>query len=91
MSDVRDSQRPAEAGRQLPSIKLIALLVVAIGIVVFFLQNSDTARIEFLWMDVDWPVRSVIVISVLAGIIIGRLGSFFWARARRRKNERTAD
>lgn len=85
----RDHDRPDEGGgRNLPSIKLIVLLVVAIAIVVFFFQNTDSAEVQFLWMDVNWPVRSVIIISLVAGIVIDRLGSFFWNRARRRKRER---
>ena len=74
------------ARRQLPSIKLILLLLVAVGILIFFFQNPDDAQIEFLWMETTWPVRTVIFISVVAGIIIDRLGGWFWARARRRKN-----
>ncbi|MEQ8439470.1 MAG: LapA family protein [Ilumatobacter fluminis] len=87
--EVRENHHPDEGGgRNLPSIKLVALLVVAVAIIVFFFQNTDSVEVEFLWMDVNWPVRSVILISLVAGMIIARLGSFFWNRARRRKNER---
>ena len=76
--EVRDEHRPdGSGGRNLPSVKLIALLVVAVAIVVFFFQNTDSAEVQFLWMDVNWPVRSVIIISLVAGIVIDRLGSFF--------------
>lgn len=82
-----DPGRDAESGGlQLPSLKLILLLLVAVSILIFFLQNPEDARIEFLWMEATWPVRTVIIISVVAGIIIDRLGGWFWARARRRKN-----
>lgn len=83
-----DPGHDGSSGRNLPSIKLIVLLVVAVAVVVFFFQNSDSAQIDFLWMDVTWPVRSVIIISFVAGVIVDRLGSFFWNRARRRKLER---
>jgi uncharacterized integral membrane protein len=81
-----DPRGADSGGRQLPSLKLILLLLVAVGILIFFLQNPQDAEIEFLWMEVTWPVRTVILISVVAGIIIDRLGSLFWARARRRKH-----
>lgn len=87
--EVRDQHQPDEGGgRNLPSVKLIALLVVLVTFVVFFFQNTDSVQVEFLWMDVDWPVRSVILISLVAGMLLAWLGSFFWARARRRKHER---
>ncbi len=87
--EVRDEHRPdGGGGRNLPSVKLIALLVVAVAIVVFFFQNTDSAEVQFLWMDVDWPVRTVILISFVAGMLLAWLGSFFWNRARRRKHER---
>jgi len=87
--DGRDNHGPDEGrGRNLPSVKLIALLVIAVAFVVFFFQNTDSVRVEFLWMDVDWPVRSVILISLVAGMLLAWLGSFFWARARRRQHER---
>ena len=87
--DARDDHRPDDGGgRNLPSIKLVALLVIAVAFVVFFFQNTDSVQVEFLWMDVDWPVRSVILISLVAGMLLAWLGSFFWARARRRKHDR---
>ena len=85
--DVRDDGSGSD-GRNVPSIKLIALLVVVVAIAVFFFQNGETVQVEFLGFDVEWPVRIVIVVSVVAGIAIDRLGGFFWNRARRRKRER---
>ena len=87
--EVRDNPFPDEGGgRNRPPVKLIALLAVAIAFVVFFFQNTDSVEVQFLWMDVNWPVRSVILISLVAGMLIAWLGGFFWGRARRRKHER---
>ena len=84
----RDLDVDGGRGGNGPPIKLIAFGVVAIAIVIFFLQNGESAPIHFLWMDVEWPIRTVILISLVAGILIDRLGSYFWNRARRRKHER---
>jgi len=81
----------ASGGRQLPSIKLVGFGVVALALVLFFFQNGEQAQIDFLWMDGEWPLRLVIIVSVLAGIVIDRLGSWLWARGRRRKQARKAD
>ena len=73
-------------GRGGPPLKLIALLLLVIALAVFFFQNGDSTQVNFLWIDVSWPVRSVIIISVIAGIIVDRLFTWQWRRARRRKN-----
>jgi uncharacterized integral membrane protein len=82
----------ASGGRQLPSLKLVSLAVVAVATVVFFFQNGEQAQVNFLWMDGEWSLRLVIIVSVLAGVVIDRLGSWLWARGRRRKQQaRRAD
>ncbi|MDJ0768403.1 MAG: LapA family protein [Ilumatobacter sp.] len=83
--DALDLEQPAESGGGAPSLKLIALLLVTIALAVFFFQNGDRAPVEFLWMDGDWPVWTVIGISVLAGVVLDRLFTWQWRRARRRK------
>lgn len=69
-----------------PPIKLIALLLVVVALAIFFFQNGDDAPVEFLWLDAQWPVWVVIGVSVIAGVVIDRLGTWQWRRARRRKD-----
>jgi uncharacterized integral membrane protein len=71
-------------GFQLPSLKLVLLLIVVIGIAIFFFQNPEDVPITFFWKEVNWPLRLVIFMSVIAGVIIDRLGGYFWARSRRK-------
>lgn len=85
--EVRDDGSEGR-GRSLPSLKLVALLVVVAAIAIFFFQNGESVEVRFLGLDVEWPVRIVIIVSLLAGVLIDRLGGFFWGRARRRKHER---
>ena len=73
-------------GRSGPSIKLIALLLVVVALTIFFFQNGNDAPVSFLWLDGTWPMWLVIGISVIAGIVIDRLGTWQWRRARRRKD-----
>lgn len=70
--------------------KLLALLLVVIVIAVFFFQNGDDAPINFLWFDGEWPVWLVIGVSVLLGVVLDRLGTWAWRRARRRRADEPA-
>jgi uncharacterized integral membrane protein len=81
-----DLDQPDESGLRAPSFKLIALLVVVVGLAIFFFQNGHDAKVEFLWTDGQWPVWTVIGVSVLAGAALDRLISWQWRRAKKRKN-----
>ncbi|MFP5488903.1 MAG: hypothetical protein ACLGHQ_11430 [Acidimicrobiia bacterium] len=78
---------PVESGTSGPPIKLVLLLLVVAALAVFFFQNGDDASIQFLWIDAQWPVWLVIGVSVVAGVVIDRLGTWQWRRARRRKEQ----
>jgi uncharacterized integral membrane protein len=73
-------------GPQLPSLKLVALLVVVALAAIFFFQNGHDAQVEILTWTVTWPVRVVILVSIALGILIDRLGGWLWRRSRRRNN-----
>jgi uncharacterized integral membrane protein len=72
------------SGFQLPSLKLVALLVVVVVAAIFFLQNGPDTEVEILAWTVTWPLRLVILVSIVLGIVIDRLGSWMWRRSRRR-------
>ncbi len=83
--EATDLDHPAPQGPSGPSLKLVALLVVVIALAIFFFQNGQDASIDFLWLDGTWPVWTVIGISVAAGVVLDRLFTWQWRRARRRK------
>lgn len=72
---------------QLPSLRLVGLLVVVVLAAIFFFQNGHEAEVEILAWTVTWPVRLVIIVSIVLGVIIDRLGSWFWRRSRSRKRD----
>ena len=80
-----DNEQLPESGTEGPPFKLIALLLLVAAIAVFFFQNGTRAHVQFLWLDGNWPIWSVIGISLVAGIVIDRLFVWQWRRARRRK------
>ena len=75
----------AASGQSGPPIKLVALLLVVVALAIFFFQNDSDAPVSFLWLDGQWPVWLVIGVSVVAGVVLDRLGTWQWRRARRRK------
>lgn len=79
-----DSPRP-EDGTGRPPWKLIALLVVVVALAIFFFQNGNDAKVNFLWLDAEWPVWAVIGISVIFGVVLDRLVTWALRRARRRR------
>lgn len=74
----------AESGRSGPPWKLIALLLVVAGLATFFFQNGQDGDVNFLWLDGSWPQWTVIGISVMAGVVLDRLATWQWRRARNR-------
>jgi uncharacterized integral membrane protein len=76
-------------GARGPSIKLIALVAVGVVAVIWFLQNGSSAEVQFLWMDVTWPLRTIIIISLVLGALLGQGGVWLWRRSRRagRRND----
>ena len=86
MNDARnqDEGLPGDVGSG-PPWKLIGLLAVVVALATFFLQNGQPSNVKFLWLEVEWPLWTIIGISVLAGIVLDRLGSWQWRRSRARR------
>ncbi len=68
-----------------PPWKLIGLLLVVVAVAIFFFQNDSDAPVQFLMLDGTWPVWLVIGVSMIGGVLLDRLGSWQWQRARRKK------
>ena len=53
--------------------KWIGVIVAAVLLVIFALQNSEKAQVNFLFFDVQARVVTVIVVAALLGFVIGWL------------------
>jgi uncharacterized integral membrane protein len=76
-----NNRRAALSGGAIATIGGGALLVI------FMLQNTQDARVEFLFWEFTWPVWLLILVSAAAGAIIW-LGLGILRRHRRRKERR---
>jgi uncharacterized integral membrane protein len=80
MADERE-RRETEPRREIGG--LIALAVVAAGLIAFIVQNTRRTRVEWLFWDVRAPLWVVIAATALAGAVLVRLAGWLLARRRR--------
>ncbi len=86
-TNTNEVQRDASSGRSGPSVTLIALAVVIVLFVVFFLQNSEHLTIDFLVFEKRTTIRWSLLVAVVLGILFDRIITIVWRRWRRRNNE----
>ena len=67
---------------------LIVALVIAVVLVIFIVQNSEDADVTWLFFDARTKLWLVILVSAVAGYLIGQLVEM-GIRRRRRSRERT--
>ena len=60
-------------------VGLIVSGVALVVVLIFVFQNSESAKVHFLWMNVEWGVWFVILVSMILGALIG-WGFRFWRR-----------
>lgn len=57
--------------------------LIALAALLFVLQNTDTAKFDFLWFTFEWPLWIMLVVFAAVGAVV------FWALARRRRARRS--
>ena len=65
-----------------------ALILVFLGIaliVVFAVQNTDSVTVQFLWMEGQFPLSIVILVTAGISIILGELLATLYRKRRRRR------
>jgi uncharacterized integral membrane protein len=66
---------------------LILWLIVAAIAVVFIAQNTRHSTVTFLAWDGDISIWVVIVIAIVLGVLLDRLGTWFMRRRRRQQTQ----
>ena len=69
--------------------KAILLIVAAVLLLIFFLQNLEDANIDFLFWEWDVSIAAAIGVAALLGFVLG--WGFVWMRRRARRLERRED
>lgn len=60
------------------------LLIWAVLLIVFSVQNADDATVAFLGWSWDMPVALLVMVTALATLVLTGLGFAFYRRRRRR-------
>lgn len=76
----------AASGSNGPNITLIGLAIVVILFLIFFLQNSESVRIDFLVFEKNTTIRWSLLVAVLLGLASDRIFAIWWRRRRKRNN-----
>ncbi len=67
-----------------PWVALIAIVGISLT-VVFAVQNTELVPVHFLWLDGEYPLALVILITVAVTVLIAALVGFSYRRRRKRR------
>ena len=71
-------------------VKLVVLGVVLLVVLIFVLQNREKVQFNFLFWDFGLALWVMFVITLVAGVLLGMLGSTLLRRRRRQDLRRRA-
>ena len=90
MDEIRDLEdeleppQPEEPTEGLPWSGIVAT-VGLILVVVFAVQNTEVVTVKFLWMDAEFALSIVILVTTLAAGIISAVATAFLRKSRRKR------
>lgn len=61
--------------------KLIVAGIITVVALIFVLQNTGTARVHFLWADIDMPAWLWMLLLFVGGVVVGSI--FPWFRRKK--------
>lgn len=92
MQEQRAQSAPMPSGPQEPDLgdrlKLAGAAIAGAALVLFFLQNLQEVKINFLWMDWNTQMIWALLVSALLGAVAVFLGMWVWRRRERPPKER---
>jgi uncharacterized integral membrane protein len=65
----------------------VLLLIWAVALIVFSVQNAEHTTVEFLAWEWDMPVALLVMITALATLVLTGVGSAVYRRTRRKRAE----
>ncbi len=83
----RSGNNSAASGASGPSVAFIGVVVVVALAVIFFLQNSEMVRIDFLVFEKRTTIRWSILMAIVLGVLLDRIVTFAWRRHKKNKQK----
>jgi uncharacterized integral membrane protein len=80
-------QRQRRADRDGVPWGALLLIVWAVVLIVFAVQNADDTPVEFLAWETQMPVALLVLITALATLVLTGLGSAVYRRRRRQRRD----
>lgn len=87
IEDQLQAERPTTEARPGLPWGGILLLIWAVALIIFSVQNAERTTVEFLVWDWDMPVALLVMITALLTLLLTGIGSAFYRRRRRQRAE----
>lgn len=91
--EVEDSLQPEPGSTRATEVRegvpwgAILLLIWAVLLIVFSVQNADNTPVAFLVWDWEIPVALLVLITALATLVLTGVGLAFYRRRRRQRRQ----
>ncbi len=76
----------AKGGSSGPNTALIATVAILAYLVILFAKNNQVVQINFIVYHKTMTMRWLIIVSIVLGVLAGRLFGFWWRRRGNNKN-----
>jgi uncharacterized integral membrane protein len=65
----------------------VLLLIWAVALIIFSVQNADVTTVAFLAWDFEIPVALLVMVTALITLVVAAVGSAIYRRRRRKRAE----
>lgn len=65
----------------------ILLIIWAVALIIFSVQNAEQATVDFLGWSWEMPIALLVMVTALATLVLTGLGSAYYRRRRRKRAE----
>lgn len=86
-SDIQENLEPVRADREGIPWGAAFLLVWAVILIVFAVQNAEDTSVQFLGWTWIMPVAMLVMVTALVTLVLTGLGASFYRRRRRKRRE----
>ena len=82
----RGGEITGETGRRPLSARVVLAALVAAALIIFVVQNDERVPVSWLFLSMEGPLWSVIIVAAVAGAVLTEVVGWFVRRARRRRH-----